>query len=555
MTLTDGSHTAEEDIKRTSDFLRGDLSSELANDEASVSGSSEHLLKFHGVYSQDNRDVRRERSLAGESLEYIFMVRVAIPGGKLSTDQWLALDQIAGDVADGTIRLTTRQAVQFHGVLKQGLRPMAFELDAHLMTSFGACGDVVRNTVMCPSLIANASDHRMLDMADQIAKTFKPTTNAHWEIFVNGDKSASREFAEEHEFYGSTYLPRKFKIAIAHPHENCVDVLAQDLGLIPAVHEILGEGFNVVVAGGLGRSYAQPDTFARLADPLTFVTYDELNDVIRAVLATYRDLGDRTNRRRARMKYVAADMGFSAFREAIEERYGRPLREALPVTFDDADDHLGWSQANDGSWQLGIRVGAGRVSDVTDGHGLRRALREIAQRFDVVFLITAQQDLVITQIAEGDRVTIDALLGAHGVRALDELGSVERSALACPALPTCSQALGEAERKLPDLVSLVQTELDSNGLTKRRLQLRMTGCPNGCARPAVAEVGVVGRTKNSYDLYLGGGPRGDRLASLYQEKVKLDDIPGVLRPLLERWKNEGLADESFGDFFVRAVDQ
>ena len=555
MTLIEGSPTAEEDIKRSSDFLRGDLSSELATSAASVSGSSEHLLKFHGIYSQDNRDVRRERSLAGESLEYIFMVRVAIPGGKLSTDQWLALDQIAGDVADGTVRLTTRQAVQFHGVLKQGLRPMAYELDAHLMTSFGACGDVVRNTVMCPSLISNPSDHRMLDLADRIARTFKPTTNAHWEIFVNGDKSASREFAEEHEFYGATYLPRKFKIAIANPHENCVDVLAQDLGLIPAVHETLGEGFNVVVAGGLGRSYAQPDTFARLADPLTFVTYEELNDVIRAVLATYRDLGDRTNRRRARMKYVAADMGFPAFRASIEERYGRPLREALPVTFDEADDHLGWSPSNDGSWQLGIRVGAGRVSDVGPGHGLRSALREIAHRFDVSFLITAQQDLVITQIPESDRVTIDALLGAHGVRGVDELGSVERSALACPALPTCSQALGEAERKLPDLVSLVQSELDSNGLTKRRLQLRMTGCPNGCARPAVAEVGVVGRTKNSYDLYLGGGPRGDRLASLYQEKVKLDDIPGVLRPLLERWKSEGLAEESFGDFFARVVDQ
>src|SRR5664280_2197863 len=450
MTLIEGSPTAEEDIKRSSDFLRGDLSSELATSAASVSGSSELLPPFHVLYSHYNRDVRRERSLAGESLEYIFMVRVAIPGGKLSTDQWLALDQVAGDVADGTVRLTTRQAVQFHGVLKQGLRPMAYELDAHLMTSFGACGDVVRNTVMCPSLISNPSDHRMLDMADRIARTFKPTTNAHWEIFVNGDKSASREFAEEHEFYGSTYLPRKFKIAIAHPLENCVDVLAQDLGLIPAVHETLGEGFNVVVAGGLGRSYAQPDTFARLADPLTFVTYEELNDVIRAVLATYRDLGDRTNRRRARMKYVAADMGFAAFRASIEERYGRPLREALP---------------------------------------------------------------------------------------------------------TCSQALGEAERKLPDLVSLVQSELDSNGLTKRRLQLRMTGCPNGCARPAVAEVGVVGRTKNTYDLYLGGGPRGDRLASLYQEKVKLDDIPGVLRPLLERWKSEGLAEESFGDFFVRVVDQ
>jgi len=554
MTLTDGTHTAEEDIKRASDFLRGDLSSELANAEPSVSGSSEHLLKFHGVYSQDNRDVRRERSLAGESLEYIFMVRVAIPGGKLSTDQWLSLDQIAGDIADGTIRLTTRQAVQFHGVLKQGLRPMAFQLDAHLMTSFGACGDVVRNTVMCPSLIANAGDHRMLDMADRIATTFKPATNAHWEIFVNGDKSASRAYAEEHEFYGSTYLPRKFKIAIAHPSENCVDVLAQDLGLIPAVHDTLGEGFNVVIAGGLGRSYAQPDTFARLADPLTFVTYDELDDVIRAVLATYRDLGDRTNRRRARMKYVAADLGFDAFREQIEQRYGRALRDPLPITFEDADDHLGWRRATDDSWQLGVRVGAGRVSDTGDGHGLRSALREIAQRFDVTFLITAQQDLVITRIDEGDRATIDAVLAGHGVRSVDELGAVERSALACPALPTCSQALGEAERKLPDLVSLVQSELDSNGLTKRRLQLRMTGCPNGCARPAVAEVGVVGRTKNSYDLYLGGGPRGDRLASLYQEKVKLDDIPGVLRPLLERWKTEGHADESFGDFFVRAVD-
>ncbi len=554
MALIEGSHTAEEDIKRSSDFLRGDLSSDIARSDASVSGGSEHLLKFHGIYAQDNRDVRRERSLAGESLEYIFMVRVAIPGGKLSTEQWLALDAVASDIADGTIRLTTRQAVQFHGVLKQGLRPMAHELDARLMTSFGACGDVVRNTVMCPDLLSNATDRRLLDMADRIAATFKPTTNAHWEIFVNGDKSASREPASEHSFYGATYLPRKFKIAIANPHENCVDVLAQDLGLIPATHDSLGEGFNVVVAGGLGRSYAQPDTFARLADPLTFVTHEEVNDVIRAVLATYRDLGDRTNRRRARMKYVAADLGLAPFRAQIEQRYGRALRPALPLAFEDADDHLGWRTNADGSCQLGVRVGAGRVGDVTEGHGLRSALREIAESFDVTFLITAQQDIVISKVAPSDRETIDALLATHGVRRADELGTVERSALACPALPTCGQALAEAERKLPDLVSLVQGELDANGLTKRRLQLRMTGCPNGCARPAVAEVGVVGRTKNSYDLYLGGGPRGDRLASLYQEKVKLDDIPGVLRPLLERWKLEGLADESFGDFFGRVVE-
>jgi len=550
----DTPHTAEEAYKRSSDFLRGELASALSNDEPNIEGSSEHLLKFHGVYAQDNRDVRRERSLAGEGLEYIFMVRVAIPGGKLNADQWLALDAIAGDIADGTIRLTTRQAVQFHGVVKGGLRPMAYELNAHLMTSFGACGDVVRNTVMCPELLAHGNDERLIAMADHIARTFKPATRAHWEIFVNGEKSASSEFDPEHEFYGDTYLPRKFKIAISNPRENCVDVLAQDLGLIPAVHDELGEGFNVVIAGGLGRSYAQPDTFARLADPLTFVTYDELDDLIRGVLATYRDLGDRTNRRRARMKYITADVGFEEFRREIESRVGHALRAPLAMTFGEADDHLGWSELGDGSWQLGVRVGAGRVSDGSEARGLRSALRAIAQSLPVTFLITAQQDIIISSIGSGDRDTVTDIVRAHGVRELAHLGNVERSALACPALPTCSQALAEAERRLPDVVSLVQDALDLKGLSTRRLQLRMTGCPNGCARPAVAEVGIVGRTKNSYDVFLGGGPRGDRLASLYKEKVKLDDVPALLEPLLERWSNEGLVDEAFGDFFVRVVE-
>ena len=555
MALVEGSPTAEEAIKGASDFLRGDLAAEIANEQPNVASSAEHLLKFHGIYAQDHRDVRRERSLAGDSLEYIFMIRVAIPGGKLTTEQWLALDSIAEDLADGTIRLTTRQAVQFHGVLKQGLRPLAFQLDAHLMTSFGACGDVVRNTVMCPDLLRHATDDRLLMMADRIARTFKPTTNAHWEIFVNGERGASREEASEHDFYGDTYLPRKFKIAIASPDENCVDVLAQDLGLIPATHESLGEGFNVVVGGGLGRSYAQAETFARLADPLTFVTYEEVDDVIRGVLMTYRELGDRTNRRRARLKYVVADMGFAAFRLEIERHFGRALRPALAMTYGDADDHLGWRQECDGTWQLGLRVGAGRVRDGAPQRGLRSALRDIARHANLTFLITAQQDIVIAQVRDDQRTEIDEILRAHGVRQVEELATVERSALACPALPTCGQALTEAERKLPELVSLVQGALDVHGGGKRRLQLRMTGCPNGCARPAVAEVGVVGRTKSSYDLYLGGGPRGDRLASLYQEKVKLDEIPAVLAPLLERWSAEGRADESFGDFFVRAVQR
>jgi len=544
---------AEEGIKRTSNYLRGDLLDDLATTAPNLSGHSEHLLKFHGIYAQDNRDVRKERTQAGEPLEYIFMIRVAIPGGQLNSTQWLALDNIAEELADGSIRLTTRQAVQFHGVVKFDLQTLSARLHAHAMTSFAACGDVVRNTVMCSSLVSDDAHTRVTELANHIAVTFKPTTQAHWEIFVNGERAATIEPDVEHDFYGDTYLPRKFKIAIAHPDENCVDVLAQDLGLIPAVHPEVGAGYNVVIGGGLGRSYAQPDTFARLATPLTFVTAEELDDVIRAVLTTYRDLGDRTNRRRARMKYVAADMGVDAFYAQIEQRYGAKLRAPLPVELREADDHLGWRTLSDGRLEVGIRVGAGRVRDDAADVGLRSALRELASTRELRFLITPQQDIVVSAIAPEDRELVEEILSRHHVRGVDELGNVERAAMACPALPTCSQALAEAERRLPSLVDDLQGTLDHTGLGRRRLQLRMTGCPNGCARPAVAEVGVVGRTKTSYDLYLGGGLRGDRLATLHHEKLKLEEIPAVLEPLLARWRDEGLADENFGDFYVRVL--
>jgi sulfite reductase (ferredoxin) len=544
--------TAVEDIKRESNYLRGEISRELDNDVASVSSESEQILKFHGVYAQDNRDVRRERAQKGEALDYIFMIRVAIPGGRLAPDQWLALDGAATDVADGTIRLTTRQAVQFHGVVKNGLRPLARALDGHLMTSFGACGDVVRNVVSCPELQGNDADERLREISTRLTRIFRATTEAHWEIFVNGDKAVSREDVEERPFYGETYLPRKFKIAVAHPDENCVDVLAQDVGLIPAEHPEAGHGFNLLVGGGLGRAYANPDTFARLADPMTFVTYDEIEEVIAAVLVTYRELGDRTDRRRARMKYVVADMGFQQFRKKIEVRLGRELREplALPTHFD-ADDHLGWRTRKDGTHQVGVRVSAGRVRDEDGGTRLRSALRMIAQRHPVTFFLTAQQDIVISAVPHDARNDIEEILRSHAVRPDGELGNVERTALACPALPTCGQALTEAERRLPELVGNIEGALASRQLGRRALQLRMTGCPNGCARPAVAEVGIVGRTKSTYDVFVGGGTRGDRLATLYREKVPFDEIAVVLGPLFDRWEAEGDDEESFGDFVTR----
>jgi sulfite reductase (ferredoxin) len=543
--------TAVEDIKRSSNYLRGEIGRELDNDVASVSNESEQILKFHGVYAQDNRDVRRERAVKGEELDYIFMIRVAIPGGRLTTDQWLALDGAATDIADGTIRLTTRQAVQFHGVVKNGLRPLARALDAQLMTSFGACGDVVRNVVSCPQLQGDEADERLREISRRLSRSFRATTEAHWEIFVNGDKAASREDIAERPFYGETYLPRKFKIAVAHPDENCVDVLAQDVGLIPGTHPDAGDGFNMFVGGGLGRSYANPDTFARLADPMTFVTYDEVEEVIAAVLVTYRELGDRTDRKRARMKYVVADMGHEQFRKEIEVRLGRELRDPLPLPDHfDADHHLGWRTRSDGTHQVGVRVSAGRVRD-DETTRLRSALRLIAQRHPVTFFLTPQQDVVISAIPESARGDVEAILREHAVRGDGDLGNVERTALACPALPTCGQALTEAERRLPELVDNIEGALGRRQLGRRALQLRMTGCPNGCARPAVAEVGIVGRTKSTYDVYVGGGPRGDRLATLYREKVPFDEIAVVLGPLFDRWEAEGDEDESFGDFMTR----
>jgi sulfite reductase (ferredoxin) len=541
-----------EAIKRASNYLRGDLANELANDAPNVSGDSEQLLKFHGIYSQDNRDVRRVRAQAGEVLDYIFMIRVVVPGGRLSPDQWLGLDDIATNVADGSLRLTTRQAVQFHGVVKGELRDLVRSLDRQFLSSFGACGDVVRNVVTCPNLHHENGHGHLEGIARQLRETFRSTSEAHWEIFVNGEKAASREESEERPFYGETYLPRKFKIAVAHPRENCVDVFSQDIGLIPEEHPVHGAGFTLLVGGGLGRSYANDDTFARLAEPLTFVTNDEVEEVIASVISTYHDLGDRSDRKRARMKYVVADLGLEAFRSEVEARLGRSLRAPLELPTDfEADDHLGWRTLPDGTWQVGIRVGAGRVRDVEGQGSLRSALRRIAESYAVTFFITPQQDLVVSGVRESDRAAIEQLLRDHHVRLDEELGNVERHALACPALPTCSQALTESERRLPELVKGLEGALAARQLGRRPLQLRMTGCPNGCARPAVAEVGVVGRTKSTYDLYLGGGTRGDRLATLYREKVSLEEIPDILGPLFDRWGIEAEGDEAFGDFLTR----
>ena len=543
--------TSVEVAKRASDYLRGTLLEEIENTSPKFDGDSEQLLKFHGVYSQDNRDVRRERSLAGEELEHIFMTRVVVPGGFLTSAQWLALDTASDTVADGTIRLTTRQAIQYHGTIKSDLQSLARQLDEVLMTSFGGCGDVVRNVVMCPDLQIPEADPYIAEVANAIAERFRPTTTAHWEIFVDGQRAASREVVNEHSFYGDTYLPRKFKIAIAHPDENCVDVFAQDLGMIPGTHPDLGEGFTFVVGGGLGRNYAHEHTFARLGEVLGFVPRSQVEEVIAAVVDAYKDLGDRTDRKRARLKYVLADAGLEAFRAEIHNRLGYELAAPLPLPANfDRSDHLGWHGHDDGTWRVGVRVAAGRIRDDKTSQ-TRTALRKIAQALPVKFLLTPQQDIIIDGVSADERPFVDQLLRDASVREAEVLGSIERTALACPALPTCGQALTESERVLGSVVTQFERALSSRGLERRPVALRMTGCPNGCARPAVAEIGIVGRTKSTYDIYVGGSRQGDRLATLFQEKVKLADLADAVAPLFDAWQSDGDVDESFGDFANR----
>jgi sulfite reductase (ferredoxin) len=542
--------TEVEGIKSASRGLRGQLAADLEGPTPNVSSASEQLIKFHGIYAQDHRDVRRARSLAHEPLEFIFMTRVVIPGGHLTSEQWLALDRLADDVADGTLRLTTRQAVQFHGTYKGSLRELATRLDTVRLTSFGGCGDVVRNVVTCPHL--QISQHPdIAEFTRQLALWFRPSTTAHWEIFVDGQRAASAEEENEKSFYGETYLPRKFKVAIANPEENCVDAYAQDVALVPTFSTEGMEGFNVIVGGGLGRNYAHEHTFSRLGDPLGFVALEDAVSLVSAIVATYRDLGDRTDRKRARLKYVVHDIGFDAFRAEVEARWGRQIAPVHgTISFLGRHDHLGWNQISDGVQSLGIRVSAGRVKD-DERSQTRSALRQIATALPVTFYVTPQQDVIIHGIRNDEVAVVSEVLRTYGVPMAEDLVALERTALACPALPTCGQALTEAERELPSVVGQLVEIVLSNGIADRDLVVRMTGCPNGCARPSVAEIGIVGRTKSTYDIHVGGSSSGDRLATLWREKVPSADVTQTVRPLLERWAVEAHNGESFGDFVAR----
>ncbi len=539
-----------ERIKARSRHLRGTLVESLKDPlTGAIAEDDTHLSKFHGVYQQDDRDVRNERKRQRLEPAYSFMIRARVPGGVCTTDQWLNMDEIARTRANGTIRLTTRQAFQLHGVIKGDLRAAIRGINQALMDTLAACGDVNRN-VMCSPMPALSEVHREVQAhAESLSEHLTPATSAYHEIWLDGKKLQSPE-PEVEPIYGDTYLPRKFKIAFVVPPQNDVDVYAQDLGFIAIVEQGAVRGFNVTVGGGMGMSHGESATYPRLADVMGFCTTEQVNAVAEAVVTIQRDFGDRTNRKHARLKYTIDDRGLDWLRSEIERRLGWQLEKPRPFAFVGNGDVYGWQRSTDGLWHYTLFIQNGRILDAGDRR-LMAGLRKIAAAHKGDFRLTPNQNLIISNVSDDDREQITELLREFGIENSQQASPLRLHSIACVAFPTCGLAMAESERYLPSLIDRIDERLEVHGLRDEAMTIRMTGCPNGCARPYIAEIGLVGKGPGQYNLYLGAGFAGDRLNKLYRENIDEEEILAALDPLFARYAGERNKGEHFGDFAVR----
>ena len=551
-----------EAVKQQSRQLRGHLARDLADTATPFDGEGYSLLKFHGIYQGYDRDSATELKQAGESKHYQFMVRVRIPGGRLTADQYLALDRIGDTYANGTLRVTTRQSIQFHGVVKSGLKAAMGEINAGLMTTLAACGDVVRTVTTVPAPIRDKVHDRLEADARLLSREMLPQSGAYKEIWVDGaqwnDSRGSEDQGSEDQgsdeptdpLYGDRYLPRKFKIGMAVPEDNTIDVLTNDLGIV-ALWEA-GElvGYNFFLGGGHGATHNKPETYPRMATAVCFIEPDDLVDAAKAVVRLHRDWGDRGNRRHARLKYVVAERGEDWARERLSEDLGKALAPCRPMPRFQVPDHHGWHEQGDGRLYLGLPISSGRIVD--DPHSkLRTALREIVAEFRADPILMPSQDIILSGIEPGDRAAIEAKLRAYGVRFANDMKPAERWALACPALPTCGLALTEAERVRDLLVAEIVERMARWGVDDERLSIRITGCPNGCARPYSGDIGIVGRIPGFYSIYVGGDFEGTRLNEVVAERIRLGEVADVLDPLFALYAASRREAEGFGDFCHR----
>ncbi|MBI5084930.1 MAG: NADPH-dependent assimilatory sulfite reductase hemoprotein subunit [Acidobacteria bacterium] len=540
--------SAAEGLKSSSNYLRGPLAEEMRNDTDVFSRTANGLLKFHGIYQQDDRDLRK----ASPEKVYSSMVRVGIAGGVVSAEQYLTLDALADSAGDGSLRVTSRQDVQYHYVGKRNLKALISAVNGAGLSTLAACGDVVRNVTCDTTPVESAERGDLLALARRVRESLKPRTGAYAEIWLDGEKAASLTSGEEEEpLYGATYLPRKFKIAFTFEGENLIDIYSNDLGFVPHYEGGVLAGFTVLAGGGMGQSNGVKGSHPRMADPVGFIGASEelVLAVAKAAVAIHRDFGNRENRRLARLKYVLDERGVEWFRGELEARIGWRLAPPRELTWRRQEDYLGWHRQGEERWFFGLRVVSGRLKG-----GVRQAVCDAVKATGCEVRFTVQQNLLLAGLSSEGRTVVGEILRRHGVPMPMELPPVLRHSMACVSLPTCGQAITESERVLPQVADDLQKELDTVGLDRQIVHVRMTGCPNGCARPYTAEIGIVGESVGLYTIYLGGSPRADRLARAWKRLVPLAGLGEALRPLFGRYASERASGEAFGDWCERQLE-
>jgi len=585
-----------ETLKGGSDGLAGTLFEEIADESSPrISEDAVQLLKFHGSYMQDDRDERKERRAAGGDRAWQFMVRTKFPGGRMTAEQYLLADELASTLANGTLRITTRQDFQFHGIGKRNLKSLIHDLNERWITTYGGCGDIARNVLTCPvaDLLPGAAyDYQTL--AQQVSDRFLADSTAYYELWLDGEKILADgtrvkvQRQREESLYGPTYMPRKHKMGIGLPHDNCIDLFTHDLALEAIIDGVPGRsldrrglgkgnqppvrthdgagrgrtgspieidghstlrGFNLVAGGGLGTTHGMKATIPRLGDRIGFLPPEQAIPVLEAATAVYRDYGDRSNRRHARLKYVLEERGVEWFRDEVNARLDEPLRPVAEAPAYAMDDHLGWHKQADGRWLVGIWVENGRVKDEPELPA-KAGLRAIIEAAQPEVRLTAQQNIVLANIEPSAKRKVTSLLRRYGLSTGNgTLSTLRRNSMACPALPTCGLAVAESERYLPDVL----TELEERGYADDRVSIRMSGCPNSCSRPPTAEIGIIGRSLGLYEIHLGGNFEGTRLSRLYQPDVRAAALVDTLAGMLGQWKAGRREGEAFGDWAARAL--
>ncbi|MEB6171155.1 NADPH-dependent assimilatory sulfite reductase hemoprotein subunit [Staphylococcus pseudoxylosus] len=540
-----------ERIKTDSDYLRGSIVEGLADRvTGAIAEEDTKLLKFHGSYMQDDRDIRDERRKQKLEPAYSFMIRVRAPGGASTADQWIAMDDIANTYANNTIKLTTRQAFQFHGILKHNLKQTMQDINQSLLDTLAACGDVNRNVMCNPNPYQSDVHSEVNQIASDISRHLSPKTQAYHEIWLDGEKVLDTSDEEPEPIYGKTYLPRKFKIGIAVPPSNDIDVYSQDIGLIAILENDELVGFNITVGGGMGMKHGDTATYPQVGRLIGYFPKEEVVDVCEKILTVQRDYGNREVRTNARFKYTVDRLGVDWIKNEINNRLGWKLEEPRPYHFDDNGDRYGWTEGS-GQWHYTLFVQNGRVKD-TEEYKLKTALRKIAEIHTGDFRLTPNQNLVIANVSADKKPEIEKIIAEYGITDGENYTGLRRNSMACVAFPTCGLAMAESERYLPSLISKIENLLDEAGLNEEEITIRMTGCPNGCARPALAEIAFIGKGPGKYNMYLGGGFTGDRLNKIYKENIGEAEILESLKPILIQYAKERTEGEHFGDFVVRA---